>query len=50
MPDIDIVALGEPLVELNQTRAGEPQYQQGFGGDTSTPSSPPPARARAAPT
>ena len=35
MPDIDIVALGEPLVELNQTRAGEPQYQQGFGGDTS---------------
>ena len=48
MPDIDIVALGEPLVELNQTRA-EPQYQQGFGGDTSTPSSPPPARARAAP-
>ena len=45
MPDIDIVALGEPLVELNQTRAGEPQYQQGFGGDTPpTPSSPPPAR------
>lgn len=35
MADIDIVALGEPLVELNQTRAGEPQYQQGFGGDTS---------------
>ena len=31
----DVVALGEPMVEFNQTRAGEPQYLQGFGGDTS---------------
>ncbi len=31
----DVVALGEAMVEFNQTRAGEPQYQQGFGGDTS---------------
>lgn len=35
MADFDIVALGEPLVELNQTRQGELQYLQGFGGDTS---------------
>jgi 2-dehydro-3-deoxygluconokinase len=31
----DLVALGEPLLEFNQTRAGAPQYLQGFGGDTS---------------
>src|SRR5437762_13426493 len=32
----DIVALGEPLVEFNQTRADDPHtYLQGFGGDTS---------------
>lgn len=31
----DIVALGEAMVEFNQTRTGEPQYLQGFGGDTS---------------
>ncbi len=30
-----IVALGEPMIEFNQTRAGEPHYLQGFGGDTS---------------
>ena len=30
-----MVALGEAMVEFNQTRAGEPHYQQGFGGDTS---------------
>jgi 2-dehydro-3-deoxygluconokinase len=35
MKDFDIVALGEPLVEFNQTVAGEPDYRQGFGGDTS---------------
>lgn len=35
MADFDIVALGESLVELNQTRQGELQYLQGFGGDTS---------------
>lgn len=31
----DVVALGEPMVEFNQTRPGEPHYLQGFGGDTS---------------
>ncbi len=31
----DIVAIGEPMVELNQTRPGEPVYLQGFGGDSS---------------
>lgn len=29
-----IVALGEPMIEFNQTRTGEASYQQGFGGDT----------------
>ncbi len=33
--DFDIVALGEPLVELNQTQKGHMQYLQGYGGDTS---------------
>ena len=33
--DPEIVALGEPLIEFNQLRADEPQYLQGFGGDTS---------------
>ena len=31
----DVVALGEPMVEFNQTVAGEPTYLQGFGGDSS---------------
>jgi 2-dehydro-3-deoxygluconokinase len=31
----DVAALGEAMVEFNQTRPGEPQYLQGFGGDTS---------------
>lgn len=31
----DVVALGEAMVEFNQTRPGEPHYLQGFGGDTS---------------
>jgi 2-dehydro-3-deoxygluconokinase len=31
----DVVALGEAMVEFNQTRPGQPQYLQGFGGDTS---------------
>ena len=36
MPRYDIVSLGEPLVEFNQTRADDPHtYRQGFGGDTS---------------
>ena len=33
--DFDIVALGEPLVELNQTHKDHQQYLQGYGGDTS---------------
>ena len=32
---IDVAALGEAMVEFNQTRPGEPNYLQGFGGDTS---------------
>ncbi|WP_233233635.1 sugar kinase [Bordetella sp. LUAb4] len=35
MADFDIVALGEPLLEFNQTRPGQPEFLQGFGGDTS---------------
>ncbi|HYG43764.1 MAG TPA: sugar kinase [Bordetella sp.] len=35
MADFDIVGLGEPLIEFNQTEAGQRQYLQGFGGDTS---------------
>ena len=31
----DVAALGEAMVEFNQTRPGEPIYLQGFGGDTS---------------
>ena len=31
----DIVALGEAMVEFNQTQADPPLYLQGFGGDTS---------------
>jgi 2-dehydro-3-deoxygluconokinase len=32
---IDIVSIGEPMVEFNQTKAGDPHYLQGFGGDSS---------------
>lgn len=32
---LDLVALGEAMVEFNQTQPGQPQYLQGFGGDTS---------------
>ncbi|HXF44567.1 MAG TPA: sugar kinase, partial [Burkholderiaceae bacterium] len=35
MSAIDIVAIGEPMIEFNQTRPGEANYLQGFGGDTS---------------
>jgi len=35
MKRFDVVALGEPMIEFNQTRSGEPNYLQGFGGDTS---------------
>ena len=31
----DIIALGEPMIEFNQTNAGDTHYLQGFGGDTS---------------
>jgi 2-dehydro-3-deoxygluconokinase len=31
----DVVALGEALIEFNQTDPGAPTYLQGFGGDTS---------------
>jgi 2-dehydro-3-deoxygluconokinase len=34
-PYPEIVAIGEPLGEFNQTRAGEPNYLFGHGGDTS---------------
>ena len=32
---IDILSIGEPMVEMNQTQPGKPEYLQGFGGDTS---------------
>ena len=35
MSKFDVVALGEPMIEFNQTRPGDPNYLQGFGGDTS---------------
>ena len=31
----DVTALGEALVEFNQTRPGDRRFLQGFGGDTS---------------
>ena len=31
----DIIAVGEPMIEFNQTVPGDIQYKQGFGGDTS---------------
>jgi 2-dehydro-3-deoxygluconokinase len=31
----DLIALGEPMIEFNQTTPGVPEYHQGFGGDTS---------------
>jgi 2-dehydro-3-deoxygluconokinase len=31
----DVAALGEAMVEFNQTHMGQPLYLQGFGGDTS---------------
>jgi 2-dehydro-3-deoxygluconokinase len=34
-PPVDIVSIGEPMVEFNQTDPGAPRYLQGFGGDTS---------------
>lgn len=32
--DFDVIGLGEALIEFNQTRPGQPEYLQGFGGDT----------------
>ena len=32
---LDLLALGEPLLEFNQVQAEPPLYLQGFGGDTS---------------
>ncbi len=31
----DVIAIGEGMVEFNQTIQGQPHYTQGFGGDTS---------------
>ncbi len=31
----DIVSIGEAMIEFNQVRPGEPEFLQGFGGDTS---------------
>jgi 2-dehydro-3-deoxygluconokinase len=35
MSTMDIVSIGEPMVEFNQTTPGDPRYLQGFGGDSS---------------
>jgi 2-dehydro-3-deoxygluconokinase len=35
MSGFDIVSIGEPMVEFNQTTPGDPHYLQGFGGDSS---------------
>ena len=35
MSRFDVLALGEPMIEFNQIRPGDPNYLQGFGGDTS---------------
>ncbi len=35
---LDLVSLGEAMVEFNQTAPNQPQYLQGFGGDTSNAS------------
>jgi 2-dehydro-3-deoxygluconokinase len=35
MKRFDVLAIGEGMVEFNQTVPGQPQYLQGFGGDTS---------------
>ena len=35
MKPADILSIGEPLAEFNQTRPGEREYLQGYGGDSS---------------
>lgn len=32
---LDILAIGEPMIEFNRVSPNEPSYLQGFGGDTS---------------
>lgn len=32
---LDLVAIGEPLIEFNQRDPARPEFQMGFGGDTS---------------
>ena len=32
---IDVVSIGEAMIEFNQVRPDAPEYRQGFGGDTS---------------
>jgi 2-dehydro-3-deoxygluconokinase len=34
-PAFDVIGLGEPMIEFNQTRGASREYLQGFGGDTS---------------
>jgi 2-dehydro-3-deoxygluconokinase len=34
-PAFDVIGLGEPMIEFNQTRGSSREYLQGFGGDTS---------------
>ncbi|MDB5729411.1 MAG: sugar kinase [Noviherbaspirillum sp.] len=33
--EYDLITLGEPLIEFNQTVPGRPEYRQGYGGDIS---------------
>ena len=35
MNSVDIVSIGEPMVEFNQMQPSDPHYLQGFGGDSS---------------
>lgn len=35
MASLDVVSLGEAMIEFNQTQPGSREYLQGFGGDTS---------------
>lgn len=34
-PRFDLLCIGEPMIEFNQTEPGAPHYRQGLGGDTS---------------
>jgi 2-dehydro-3-deoxygluconokinase len=35
MSAAEIVSIGEPMIEFNQTQPGDPHFLQGFGGDSS---------------